>query len=242
MRGPAISSLHLRSYSVTRLPERLSRSTPQRPDLPSVTALRSTRRGGAGIARDAAEGRANLCENIYFMGSASRTPHMQGGFASVFDATPAQCVKVPPHVAYQAAALAEPLAVSLHAVARAGAIADRSVIVFGAGPIGLLTMLAARLKGCGGITIADIATAPLAFATQLGADQRRSIFPAAMPNSRRLPPPDNSMLLSKFQAPRPASPRRSPASGAVASSSRSAISRAARSRYRPTPSWPKRST
>src|ERR687898_678620 len=61
------------------------------------------------------EGRANLCENIYFMGSASKTPHMQGGFASVFDATPAQCVKVPSHVPYQAVALAEPLAVSLHA-------------------------------------------------------------------------------------------------------------------------------
>lgn len=118
-----------------------------------------------------AEGRANLCENIYFMGSASRTPHMQGGFASVFDATPAQCVKVPQHVSYQAAALAEPLAVSLHAVARAGAIADRNVILFGAGPIGLLTMLAARFKGCGGITVADIAAAPLAFATRLGADQ-----------------------------------------------------------------------
>ena len=117
------------------------------------------------------EGRANLCENIYFMGSASKTPHMQGGFASLFDATPAQCVKVPSHVAYEAAALAEPLAVSLHAVARAGEIRGRSVVIFGAGPIGLLTMLAARLKGCGELIVADIAEAPLAFARQLGADR-----------------------------------------------------------------------
>ncbi|TIR31238.1 MAG: L-idonate 5-dehydrogenase, partial [Mesorhizobium sp.] len=117
------------------------------------------------------EGRANLCENIYFMGSASKTPHMQGGFASVFDATPAQCVKVPHSIAYQAAALAEPLAVSLHAVARAGDIAGRNVILFGAGPIGLLTMLAARLKGCGELTVVDIAEAPLAFASKLGANR-----------------------------------------------------------------------
>ena len=55
------------------------------------------------------EGRANLCENIYFMGSASKTPHMQGGFASLFDATPQQCVKVPSSLPYAAAALAEPL-------------------------------------------------------------------------------------------------------------------------------------
>lgn len=117
------------------------------------------------------EGRANLCENIYFMGSASKTPHMQGGFASLFDATPAQCFKVPLDVAYQAAALAEPLAVSLHAVARAGDIKGRNVILFGAGPIGLLTMLAARLGGCGELTVADISAAPLAFARRFGADR-----------------------------------------------------------------------
>lgn len=118
-----------------------------------------------------AEGRANLCENIYFMGSASKTPHMQGGFATLFDATLAQCIKVPQRVAYQAAALAEPLAVSLHAVGRAGELRDKNVILFGAGPIGLLTMLAARFKGCGQITVADIAAAPLAFAKKLGADR-----------------------------------------------------------------------
>ncbi|QIA23519.1 L-idonate 5-dehydrogenase [Mesorhizobium sp. AA22] len=123
-----------------------------------------------------AEGRANLCENIYFMGSASKTPHMQGGFASVFDATPAQCVKVPHSIAYQAAALAEPLAVSLHAVARAGDIAGRNVILFGAGPIGLLTMLAARLNGCGELTVVDIAEAPLAFASKLGANRTIDLF------------------------------------------------------------------
>jgi L-idonate 5-dehydrogenase len=117
------------------------------------------------------EGRVNLCENIYFMGSASKTPHMQGGFASVFDAVPAQCVKVPSHVAFQAAALAEPLAVCLHAVERAGGIQNKSIVIFGAGPIGLLTMLAARLAGCGEITVADIAAAPLAFARKLGADR-----------------------------------------------------------------------
>ena len=42
------------------------------------------------------EGRRNLCENIYFMGSASRTPHMQGGFATFFDAIPAQCAPINP--------------------------------------------------------------------------------------------------------------------------------------------------
>lgn len=124
-----------------------------------------------GHCRYCREDRPNLCENIYFMGSASKTPHMQGGFASLFDATPAQCVKVPDSVPYAAAALAEPLAVCLHAVARAGDIGGKSVVLFGAGPIGLLTMLTAKLKGCGRATMVDVAAAPLAFAERLGADR-----------------------------------------------------------------------
>jgi L-idonate 5-dehydrogenase len=116
------------------------------------------------------EGRPNLCENIYFMGSASKTPHMQGGFASRFDAVPTQCVKVPTWTPPQAAALAEPLAVCLHAVARAEPVAGRHVAIFGAGPIGLLTMLAARRAGAASVTAFDVAAAPLAFAQRLGAD------------------------------------------------------------------------
>lgn len=117
------------------------------------------------------EGRPNLCENIYFMGSASKTPHMQGGFATLFDAVPAQCVKVPNDLPFAAAALAEPLAVCLHAVARAGDVrGDRGIIV-GAGPIGLLTLLAGKLAGMSEITVIDIAAAPLAFAERMGADR-----------------------------------------------------------------------
>ena len=117
------------------------------------------------------EGRQNLCENIYFMGSASKTPHMQGGFRSLFDATPEQCVGIPAGVPFTAAALAEPLAVALHAVGRAGPMAGRHVALFGAGPIGLLTMLAAKLAGAKSVTMIDIAAAPLAFAGRLGADR-----------------------------------------------------------------------
>jgi L-idonate 5-dehydrogenase len=116
------------------------------------------------------EDRPNLCENIYFMGSASKKPHMQGGFASLFDATPAQCVKVSGDTPLAAAALAEPLAVCLHAVNRAGPVEGRRGIIFGAGPIGLLTMLAARLAGMSEIAVVDVAAAPLAFAERLGAD------------------------------------------------------------------------
>ncbi len=116
-------------------------------------------------------GRENLCENIFFMGSASKTPHMQGGFASFIDVAATQCVKVPQHVPFAAAALAEPLAVALHAVVRGGELQGRRVAVFGGGPIGLLVMLAAKLAGAGSVTVVDLAAAPLAMAARLGADK-----------------------------------------------------------------------
>jgi L-idonate 5-dehydrogenase len=116
------------------------------------------------------EGRPNLCESIYFMGSASKYPHMQGGFAALFDAIPAQCVKVPDDMSIESAALAEPLSVCLHAVARGGDLGGKSGVVFGAGPIGLLTLAAARLAGLAEAAVVDIAAAPLAFAGRFGAD------------------------------------------------------------------------
>jgi L-idonate 5-dehydrogenase len=62
------------------------------------------------------------------------------------------------------------LAVCLHAVARAGDIKGKRAVLFGSGPIGLLTMLAARRAGIAETTVVDIAAAPLAFATRLGAN------------------------------------------------------------------------
>jgi L-idonate 5-dehydrogenase len=116
-------------------------------------------------------GRPNLCEAIYFMGSASKTPHMQGGFSTQFDAVPAQCVPIPDHVSYAEAALAEPLAVCLHAVSRAGDLSGRRVLVVGAGPIGLMIMLAARQAGASSLTVSDMAQTPLGIAARLGADE-----------------------------------------------------------------------
>ena len=116
-------------------------------------------------------GPANLCENIYFMGSASKTPHMQGGFASFFDAVPAQCVKVPDRRAVSGGGAGR-AARGLPACRRPRRRHQRAerAVVFGAGPIGLLTMLAARRAGAAEVTVVDIAAAPLAFATRLGAD------------------------------------------------------------------------
>jgi L-idonate 5-dehydrogenase len=116
------------------------------------------------------EGRGNLCRNVFFMGSASRFPHMQGGFADYVLVDESQCYPVSADLPFTTAAFAEPLAVALHAVERAGPMLGRSVLITGAGPIGLLVLLAARRAGAETICITDILDEPLTLAGQVGAD------------------------------------------------------------------------
>jgi L-idonate 5-dehydrogenase len=125
-------------------------------------------------------GRSNLCQNVRFYGSASRFPHVQGGFADLFIASEDQCEPVPDFMSYPAAACAEPLAVTLHAVARAGSLLGRRVLVTGAGPIGILTVAAVRLAGAAEIVITDLFDEPLAVAVQMGATRVVNVKTAAV--------------------------------------------------------------
>ena len=115
-------------------------------------------------------GRGNLCRDMRFLGSAARTPHVQGGFSRTLVVAARQCVPIPDAMAFRVAACAEPLAVVLHAMRRAGELLGRSVLVSGAGPIGLLCCAAARLAGAAIVTAADLAAPPLRAALAMGAD------------------------------------------------------------------------
>lgn len=115
-------------------------------------------------------GRSNLCRNMRFFGSAAVFPHIQGAFSEQLVVRADQCHVVPEAVSWQAASAAEPLSVGLHAAERAGELLGRTVIVYGAGPIGCMTVLAARAKGAGHITVVDLFDEPLAVARACGAD------------------------------------------------------------------------
>jgi L-idonate 5-dehydrogenase len=116
-------------------------------------------------------GLGNHCLDMRFYGSAMRFPHVHGGFRQRLVAQERQCVAVPADVPLERAAFAEPLAVCLHAVSRAGPLVGKRVLITGAGPIGMLTLLAARHAGAGQVVITDVAEAPLALARRLGADR-----------------------------------------------------------------------
>ncbi len=124
-------------------------------------------------------GRENLCPETRFFGSAARFPHVQGAFAERFLAHETQCVPVAEDVPLSVAAFAEPLAVALHAVRRAGELLGRRVLVTGAGPIGSLVVAAARLAGAAEIVATDRFDAPLTVARKLGADR---VVNVAAPN------------------------------------------------------------
>src|SRR5215212_9246649 len=116
------------------------------------------------------EGKQQHCLDMRFYGSAMRFPHVQGGFREVLVCDAAQAVPVPATMTAAQAAFAEPFAVTLHAVNRAGPLLGKRVLVTGAGPIGALSVIAARRSGALEIIATDIADAPLAAARKAGAD------------------------------------------------------------------------
>ena len=116
-------------------------------------------------------GKSHLCLNTQFFGSAARTPHVQGTFCELFVASEQQCFLIPDSLSYRVAACAEPLAVTLHTISRAGQIVGRRVLVTGSGPIGVLVAAAARLAGGAEIVVTDVFDQPLAVAKRMGATE-----------------------------------------------------------------------
>ena len=78
---------------------------------------------------------------------------------------------LPEGMPYELAVFAEPLAVTLQAVGRAGPVFGRSVLVTGCGPIGALTVATLKAAGAAWITATDLIEGPLAKAKAVGADE-----------------------------------------------------------------------
>ncbi|MFG3012692.1 L-idonate 5-dehydrogenase [Streptomyces cinerochromogenes] len=123
-----------------------------------------------GVCPECAGGRANVCRDTRYLGSAARFPHVQGGFAGRVAVPAGQLRALPDGLGLRRAALAEPLSVALHAVRRAGAVAGLHVLVAGAGPIGCLVVAAAKAAGAARVTVTDLVPEALGYAAVAGAD------------------------------------------------------------------------
>jgi L-idonate 5-dehydrogenase len=131
------------------------------------------------VCRTCMAGKGHLCLKMNFYGSAAIFPHIQGVFREIIVATEAQCFPVPNSCDFRTAAMAEPLAVALHAVKRAGSLVGKRVLVTGVGPIGSLCVLAAKRAGAAHIAVTDVADAALRRAQALGIDEAVNAISAA---------------------------------------------------------------
>jgi (R,R)-butanediol dehydrogenase / meso-butanediol dehydrogenase / diacetyl reductase len=124
---------------------------------------------GAGVSCGKCEwcraGRTNLCASYYTLGLSA-----PGGLAEQVTSPASICRLVPDSVADEAAAMAQPLAVAIHALERGRAKAGQTLAVIGLGGIGAFVLGAASTRGLKRLIGIDVDPSRLAAAASLGAD------------------------------------------------------------------------
>jgi D-xylulose reductase len=105
-------------------------------------------------------GKYNLCPDMVF----AATPPYHGTLTGFWSAPADFCFKLPDNVSQQEGALIEPLAVAVHIVKQARVKPGDSVVVMGAGPVGLLCAAVAKAYGASKIVSVDIVQSKLDFA------------------------------------------------------------------------------
>lgn len=118
-----------------------------------------------GVCVTCREGRYNVCEQLAFTGLMA-----DGAFAPYVNVPAALCYVLPPGFDLEAASLIEPLATGLKAVRLAGSLLGRTVAVFGAGTIGLGTIMCAKAAGASTVIAVELSSARKKLARECGAD------------------------------------------------------------------------
>jgi L-iditol 2-dehydrogenase len=111
-------------------------------------------------------GHHNVCANLRFMSN----PEAPGFFREYANLPAGNLIAIPAGMSLEHATLIEPLAVVLHSLHLAAIRPGETAAVFGAGPIGLLTVVALKLAGAGKIWAADPVAHRLNLAKAIGAD------------------------------------------------------------------------
>lgn len=110
-------------------------------------------------------GKYNLCPDVVFLA----TPPVQGCYEEYIAFPENMCFKLPENMTTKEGCLIEPLSVGFHAANQGDVKVGESVVILGAGCIGLVTLLACKAHGAGNIIVADIVDARLEKAKELGA-------------------------------------------------------------------------
>lgn len=110
-------------------------------------------------------GRYNLCPDVIFFA----TPPIDGVFQEYVAHDASLCFKLPASMDTMEGALIEPLAVGFHAAIQGEARLGQVAVVFGAGCIGLVSMMALKAEGVADVYVVDIMQKRLDKALELGA-------------------------------------------------------------------------
>jgi L-iditol 2-dehydrogenase len=110
-------------------------------------------------------GNYNLCADVKFFA----TPPYHGTFAEYFVHNAQFAFKLPDHLSYAEGAMVEPLSVGVHAARQGGVSLGSRVLIMGGGPIGLVSLLAAKAAGAGIICVVEGRKNRADMAKQLGA-------------------------------------------------------------------------
>ncbi len=100
-----------------------------------------------GTPREGIEDAPHLWPGGSYLGSASTWPHTQGAASEYLIVESGMVRPLPTELPVRRAVLAEPLAVALHALGKAGPVEGLEVLVTGSGPIGLMAVAAATAAG-----------------------------------------------------------------------------------------------
>lgn len=110
-------------------------------------------------------GRYNLCPDVEFLA----TPPYYGCFENYIAFPENMAFKLPSSITTKEGALVEPLSVGMHAAKQGRVTLGSSVVILGAGCIGLMTLLASKAFGAIDITVVDVIPKRLEKAMELGA-------------------------------------------------------------------------
>jgi L-iditol 2-dehydrogenase len=115
-----------------------------------------------GICPSCEVGHYAQCEDYNYMGS-----RCHGAFAEYICVPVWNLLPVPDGLSYEEAAMVEPAAVAIHALRQAGIDIGDNVLIFGAGPIGMMLSLWAKAWGAAKVLLVDIDERKLEFARKL---------------------------------------------------------------------------
>ena len=111
------------------------------------------------------------CRQGQFRQCLNKVENEGGGFAQYMKRRAAGCYALPENLSWEEGAFVEPLAVSIHSVRRGQMRGGETVVVLGAGSIGLTAIVAARALGAGQILATARHEQQTEWARRLGADQ-----------------------------------------------------------------------